>query len=199
MAAIFGAGVQARTQLEAICTVRPIRTVWIYDRIPARIETFVRELAGQGPIPEDLHVAASPQEAARDADVICTATTSSKPVFADADLKPGVHINGIGSYTPFKAEVPAATVKRALVVVDSRDAALTEAGDLIQPIQQELISEAHIHAELGELVLGRKPGRERAEQITFFKSVGIAVQDAVAAQRAVQNAQRLGIGQLVEW
>ena len=199
VAAIFGAGVQARTQLEAICTVRLIRTVWIYDRIPARIEPFVRELAGHGPIPEDLRVAASPQEAVRDADVICTATTSLTPVFDDADLKPGVHINGIGAYTPAMAEVPPATVKRALVVVDSRAAALAEAGDLIQPIQTGLISETHLHAELGELVLGRKHGRARAEQITFFKSVGVAVQDAVAAQVAVQNAQRLGLGQPVEW
>jgi ornithine cyclodeaminase/alanine dehydrogenase-like protein (mu-crystallin family) len=199
VAAIFGAGVQARTQLEAICTVRPIRTAWIYDRIPERIETFVRELAGQGPIPDDLRVAASPQEAVSDADVICTATTSVSPVFDDADLKHGVHLNGIGAYRPDMQEVPTETVARALVVVDSRDAALAEAGDLIQPIQQGVISEAHIHAELGELVLGRKPGRERAEQITFFKSVGVAVQDAVAARVAVQNAQRLGIGQLVEW
>jgi len=95
--------------------------------------------------------------------------------------------------------VPAATVKRALVVVDSRAAALAEAGDLIQPIQTGLISEAHIHAELGEIVLGRKHGRERAEEITFFKSVGVAGQDAVAAQLAVEHAQRLGLGQLVEW
>ena len=199
IAAIFGAGVQARTQLEAICTVRPIRTVWIYDRIPERIEPFMRELAGQGPIPDELRVAASPLQAVRDADVICTATTSLTPVFDDADLKPGVHINGIGSYTPAMAEVPAETVKRALVVVDSRAAALAEAGDLIQPIQTGLISETHIHAELGELVLGRKPGRARAEEITFFKPVGVAVQDAVAAQLAVEHAQRLGLGQLVEW
>jgi len=159
----------------------------------------MRELGGQGPIPEDLRVAASPLQAVTDADVICTATTSSTPVFDDADLKSGVHINGIGSYTPAMAEVPAATVKRALVVVDSRAAALAEAGDLIQPIQTGLISEAHIHAELGELVLGRKPGRARAEEITFFKSVGVAVQDAVAAQLAVEHAQRLGIGLQVEW
>lgn len=199
VAAIFGAGVQARTQLEAICTVRPIRTAWIYDRIPARIEPFVRELAGRRPIPEDLRVAASTQEAVRDADVICTATTSVTPVFADADLKPGVHINGIGAYTPAMAEVPPETVKRALVVVDSRDAALVEAGDLIQPIQTGLISETHLHVELGELVLGRKPGRARADQITVFKSVGVAVQDAVAAQLALENAPRLGLGLQVEW
>lgn len=203
VAAIFGAGVQARTQLEAICTVRPIRTVWIYDRIPERIETFVRELAGwlvRDPSPRIcVRVATSSQEAVADADVICTATTSSTPVFDDADLKPGVHINGIGAYTPAMTEVPSATVKRALAVVDSRDAALAEAGDLILPIQQGLITETHIHAELGELVLGRKQGRTGADHSTCFKSVGIAVQNALAASLAVKNAEASGLGQRVVW
>lgn len=91
------------------------------------------------------------------------------------------------------------TVARALVVIDSREAALVEAGDLIQPIQAGIIQEEHIHAELGELVLGRKHGRTHAEQITFFKSVGVAVQDAAAAQLAMQNAQAQGLGQQVDW
>ncbi|MBN1762053.1 MAG: ornithine cyclodeaminase family protein [Methanomicrobia archaeon] len=199
VAAIFGAGVQARTQLEAICTVRAIQTVWVYDRIQERVEAFISEMAGTGPIPRDLRAAASPQQAVADADVICTATTSVTPVFADADLKSGVHINGIGSYTPDMQEVPAETVSRALVVVDSREAALAEAGDLIQPIRQGTISEEHLHAELGELVLGRKQGRTRSEQVTFFKSVGVAVQDAVAARLAVQNAEVQGLGQRVDW
>jgi len=94
VAAIFGAGVQARTQLEAICTVRPIQTVRVYDCIPAKVEAFISEMAGTGPIPTDLRVAQSPQQAVAEADVICTATTSHTPVFADADLKTGVHING---------------------------------------------------------------------------------------------------------
>ena len=175
VAAIFGAGVQARTQLEAICTVRAIQTVWIYDPLPARVEAFITEMAGTGPIPRDLRAAANPQQAVAEADVICTATTSFTPVFADADLKPGVHINGIGSYTPEMQEVPAETVARALVVVDSRDAALADAGDLIQPLQRGIIHEAHIHAELGELVLVCKQGRTQSEQVTFFKAVGVAV------------------------
>jgi ornithine cyclodeaminase len=96
-------------------------------------------------------------------------------------------------------EIPAETVQRARVVVDSLPACLAEAGDLLQPIRQGLIGEAHIHAELGEILLGRKPGRQSAQQITFFKSVGIAVQDAATAQLALQNAQALGLGQHVEW
>ena len=199
VAAIFGAGVQARTQLEAICTVRAIQTVWVHDRIPERVEAFINEMAGRIPIPSDLRAATNPHQAVAEADVICTATTSLTPVFADADLKPGVHINGVGSYTPAMREVPAETVARALVVVDSRKAALAEAGDLILPIQHDTIQEGHIHAELGELVLGRKQGRTQSEQVTFFKSVGVAVQDAAAARLAMQNAQALGLGQRVDW
>ena len=198
-AAIFGAGVQARTQLEAVCTVRPIQTAWVYDPDLRRVETFIAEMAGRGLAPEDLRVADSPQTAIAQADVICTATSSSTPVFVDADLKPGVHINGIGSYTPEMQEVPPETVCRALVVIDSRSASLSEAGDLIQPIRQGLISSDHIHAELGEIVLGHRPGRGSPDQVTFFKSVGVAVQDAAAARLAINNAQKMRLGQEIEW
>jgi ornithine cyclodeaminase len=109
-------------------------------------------------------------------------------------LPVGVHINAVGSYTPQAREIPPETVARARVVVDSRAAAWEEAGDLIQPLQAGLIDRDHIHAELGELVLGHRPGREDSRQITFFKSVGIAVQDAAAAQVAVANARRMGLG-----
>ena len=197
VAAIFGAGVQARTQLEAICSVRPIRSVWVYSPTPARVDTFIAEMAGQGTIPTDLRAASNPQQAVAEADVICTATTAVTPVFDDNDLKTGVHINGIGSYTPAMQEVPAETVARALIVVDTYEAALAEAGDLIQPIQQGIIKEEDIHAEIGELVLERKQGRTHSEQITFFKSVGVAVQDAAAADLALRNAQ--GLGQQVRW
>ena len=134
-----------------------------------------------------------------DADIVCCTTTSKTPLFDDADLKPGVHINAVGSYTPQAREVPPETVCRALVVVDSRHAAWEEAGDLIQPRDAGLINEQHIHAELGELVLGSRPGRSRDDEITFFKSVGLAVQDAVAARFALDNAMRLKLGQEVAW
>ncbi len=192
--AVFGAGTQGRTQAEAVCTVRPIETVWVYDVSRERAEAFAAEMAGFGPVPRDVRVAATPAEAVRDADVICTATIATQPVFADADLKPGVHINGIGAYTPEMAEVPPETVARALVVVDSREAALAEAGDLIQPIKAGIITADHIHAELGEILLGRKVGRTSETQLTFFKSVGVAVQDAMAAQAALQNAKAQGLG-----
>jgi ornithine cyclodeaminase len=197
--AIFGAGAQSRTQLEAICTVRDLELVWVYDPNPARVEAFIAEMAGRGPIPADLRPAASPRQAVAEADVISAATTATTPVFADADLKPGAHINGVGSYTPQMQEIPAETVARALVVVDSREASLAEAGDLIQPIEAGRFTAAHIHAEVGELVLGKKDGRSHPDQITYFKSVGVAVQDVMAAQLALQNAQAAGLGQTVEW
>jgi ornithine cyclodeaminase len=192
--AVFGAGAQGRTQLEAACSVRKIEAAWVFDPSVERAEGFVKELAGQGSIPYNLRVADNAQQAVSEADIVCTATTSNTPVFADADLKPGAHISAIGSYTPEMQEVPAETVARALVVVDSRSATLAETGDLLRPMQDGLFGEDHIYAELGEILLGRKVGRSSADQITYFKSVGVAVQDAMAAQLALQNAQKLGLG-----
>jgi ornithine cyclodeaminase/alanine dehydrogenase-like protein (mu-crystallin family) len=195
--AVFGAGAQGRTQLEAACSVRTIEQAWVFDPSAERAQVMVQEMAGNGPVPRDLRVASSPQQAISDADIICTATTSNSPVFSDKELKPGVHISAIGSYTPEMQEVPAETVNRALVVVDSRSATLAETGDLLQPMQAGLFGEEHIHAELGEILLGRKAGRGTADQVTYFKSVGVAVQDAMAAQLALQNAQRMGLGTVV--
>jgi ornithine cyclodeaminase/alanine dehydrogenase-like protein (mu-crystallin family) len=193
--AVFGAGAQGRTQLEAACAVRQIEKAWIFDSDTEKAKVFANELAGQGRIPRDLRPAATSHEAVHEADIICTATTSTSPVFADKDLKPGVHISAIGSYTPEMVEVPAETIQGAKVFADSRSAVLAEAGDLIQPIRSGLIIEAHILAELGEIVLGRKPGRQSEEEVTYFKSVGVAVQDAMAAQLALKNARanKLGI------
>ncbi len=199
IAALFGAGVQARTQLEAVCTVRRVEAVWVYDPRREAVEALVADVAGRGPIPADVRAAASPREAVADADIICTATTAHEPVFDDADLAAGVHVNAIGSYQPHVQEIPAATVARARVVVDSRQAALDETGDLIQPIELGLFGPDHIHAELGELVLGRAEGRASPEQITLFEAVGVAVQDAVAASVALGRAEQLGLGQAISW
>jgi len=192
--AIFGAGAQGRTQLEAACSARKIEEAWIFDTATKRAELFVQEMAGIGNIPTNMRVASKPGQALTEADIVCTATTSSTPVFADADIKPGTHISAIGSYTPDMQEVPSETVARALVVVDSRLAALAETGDLLKPMQEGLFGEEHISGELGEIVLGRKPGREASEQITYFKSVGVAVQDAMAAQLALRNARNHKLG-----
>jgi len=197
--AVLGAGVQARTQLEAVCTVRSIATAWIHDPIPGKAEAMAAEMAGRGPIPTDLRTALTAREALADADIVSAATTATTPAFDDADLKPGAHINAIGSYQPHVVEVPPQTVVRALVVVDDRDSALDETGDLIQPIRHGLITPRHVHADLGELVLGRKPGRTAPDQITLFKTVGVAIEDVMAARLALANAEQLGLGQRVVW
>jgi len=193
--ALFGAGVQARAHLEAICAIRPIETVRVYGQTPTKVEALCRDFSNR------VHClpAKSPSDALNDADIVCATTTSRAPIFDDVDLELGVHINAVGSFTPGAAEVPGETVVRAKVVVDSREAAWLEAGDLIQPLQAGKISREHIHAELGEIVTGAKPGRVNEQEVTFFKSVGIAVQDAIAARVAVANARKLGIGSEIEW
>ena len=198
VAAIFGAGTQGRTQLLGVCEVRDIERVWVYDVNSEAAERYAQEIRGRGRVPEEVRVASSPAQAVREADVICTATTSKTPVFADANLKAGVHINGIGSFTPEMQEIPEETVRRAKVVVGSREGCLAEAGDIIIPLHKGLIAEDHIYAELGEIVAGTRPGRESEEEITFFKSVGNAVQDVSVARGVLDAAQRLQLGVEVE-
>ena len=194
IAAIFGAGTQGRTQLEAACTARKIETAFIFDADPSKAELFAEEMKEKRGITPDLRVAWNAQEAVQSADIICTATTSTIPVFDDRFLKPGIHISAVGSYTPDMQEVPAETLQRAKIFVDSRSASLEEAGDLIQPMRAGLFDESHICGELGEVVLGRIPGRQSEAEITYFKSVGIAVQDAMAAQVALTNARKMNLG-----
>jgi ornithine cyclodeaminase len=197
--AIFGAGAQGRTQLEAACTAREIETAFVYDPDPDKAQALATEMNGNGPIPRNIRVAGSAREAIEHADIICTATTSLRPVFQDKDVKDGTHISAVGSYRPDMQEVPAETLQRARIFVDSRSAALEEAGDLIQPMHARLFDESHIGGELGEVVTGRIPGRQSSEQITYFKSVGIAVQDAMAAQVALTNARRMNLGTEVDF
>lgn len=193
--AIFGAGVQARTQLEAVCAVRPIREARVYSPAPDAV-AFAAAMSGLLGLP--VIPCASPVEALDGADVVTTATVSRSPVFDDADLADGVHLNAIGSYKPDVREVPGETVRRALVVVDHRPAALEEAGDLLIPMAEGWYRAEMIHAELGEVACGSRPGRATAEQVTFFKSVGVAVQDLAAADAALANAERMGLGTVVD-
>jgi ornithine cyclodeaminase len=196
--AIFGAGIQGRTQLEAVCTVRSIETVWIVDPDQGKADSFVDELAGKGKIPADLRVTADPEKATQSADIICTATTSQIPVYPPEAVRPGSHINGVGSYTLDMIENPPEIYNRACAFVDSREAALAEAGETVAAINRKLLFRDEM-AELGEVILEKRPGRISANQITFFKSVGVAVQDALAARLAMQNALEMGLGQQVDW
>jgi len=193
--AIFGGGTQGRTQLQAMCTVRPIVKAIIFDPDPLKAELFSREMRDALGIDIVYSKFASDL---KEADIICTATTSLNPVFEDKNLKPGVHINSVGSYRPDMCEIPPDTVARASVFADSRQAVLAEAGDLIQPIEKGLISSEHIKAEIGEVITGDHPGRENIDEITFFKSVGIAVQDLAAAGKAIEIARIKGLGTYIE-
>jgi len=184
--AIFGAGIQGRTQLEAVAAVRPIKEAYIIDVDADRAKKFAKEMGEK--LSLDIKVA-GPAEALPRADVICTATTSSHPVFSDRDLKPGVHINAIGSYKPHVREIPGETVARARIVIDQREVSLVEAGDLIIPLRQGLIDEGSIQIEIGEILAGQKPGRGSESEITFFKSVGHAVQDLAAASFVLKKAE----------
>ncbi len=196
---IIGAGTQARTQLEAVCTVRSIEKVWVYDSVSERAAAYVKKMKAYGrPLPHDIFVAESPSQAIRESDIICTTTTSYKPVFNDSDLKVGVHINGIGSYTPEMQEIPSETVVRSKIIVDSRSACLTEAGDLIIPLKESLITKDHIHGEIGEIAAGEVTGRESEDEVTIFKSVGLAVQDVAVAELIRHKAEKLGLGIDVE-
>lgn len=192
--AIFGTGVQARTQLAGVCAVRPIRRALVVGRSPERAERFCREMEVTFHFPVEM---AGPAEALEQAQVVCTATTATEPVFSPEMVSAGTHINAVGSYKPHVREIPGETVAAATVFVDQREACLTEAGDLVIPLKQGLITEDHVVAELGEVVAGKIPGRRSPEEITLFKSVGNAVQDLVVASRALENAQTGDYGTIV--
>lgn len=190
-AALFGAGVQARAQLQAVMAVRTVTRVNLISRTLSSAQKLAAEIA-TWPNGPTVTLVSTPQQAIQDADIIIAATTSPTPLFDGNHLKPGSHVTGVGSYTPQMQEVDAATVRRARVVVDSREACLAEAGDIIIP-------NATIDAELGEIVNGLKPGRQSDDEITFFKSVGVAVQDAAAAAAVLAEAEAIGLGTVVEW
>ena len=197
--ALFGAGAQALPQVWAVCVARHIERVLIVNRTHERAARLADVLRAFGsPIPSDVRVAATESEALAEADIVCCATAATTPLFADAQLRPGTHINAIGSYRPNMLEVPAETVARAHLVVDQREAAWAEAGELVVARERGLIGEEHIAGELGEIVLGRISGRTNSEQITVFKSVGNAAQDMAAAQAAYLRARALGVGVTVD-
>jgi ornithine cyclodeaminase len=195
--ALFGAGGQAPYQLEAVCRVRHVERVWLVNRTRAHAELLAEQIAGWGEWqPSEIRVAAPAaiQAAVTDADVILTATSSPEPLFAGEWVRPGTHVNAIGAFTPAMCELDAALLRRALVVVDQRAAALAEAGDILRAMREGALGADAIHAELGELALGTRPSRTDPEQITVFKSVGLAVQDVAVASYAYREAIRLGLG-----
>jgi ornithine cyclodeaminase/alanine dehydrogenase len=192
---IIGTGAQAKAQVEAACRVRDIREVKAYDLIPNRTRNFAMEMSKKLGI--DVIPVENAKAAVTDADIVVTATSSKTPVFRGEWVKEGVHINGIGSHAPEARELDDETVRKAKIVVDSKEAALREAGDLMLPLAQGIISESSIYAELGEIILGVKKGRESEDEVTLFKSVGLAVQDVSIAKLVFDKAKEKRLGKEV--
>ena len=198
--ALFGTGGQAASQLEAMLEARALEEVRIYDIDDNRIMAFISEqqdmasARGARLVPSK-----SAQMAVEDADVITAVTTSRKPVFPGSMVKQGAHINGIGAFTPEMAELDPQLLLRAdKIFIDNREAVLSEAGDIIQPINSGIFSVDRIAGELGEVLEGSLEGRKTESDITVFKSVGFAALDVVAAQQIVTKAREQGIGLLLD-
>lgn len=191
--AILGTGVEARAHLRAVPRVRRFREILVAGRDRAKAEALARESASG----VTARAAASFEEAVRAADVICATTHSPDPVVRRAWLRDGAHVNSIG-YNTAGREVDEDTVAGALVVVESRAAALAAppsgSNDLNWPIRDGRITKDHVHAELGEIVSGSRPGRANDRQITLYKSVGVAVEDAAAAALVLKLARERHIG-----
>ena len=189
--AILGSGVQARSHLRAVSLVRNLASVRVWSRNAVHAARFAREMAGTVPCP--LHAAASVRDAMRGADIVVAVTAAREPITDAAWLEPGMHLCAVGSSAPDMRELDAATVARCRVFVDSRASAGAEAGDLILARAEGRIGPDHVVAELGEVAAGAT-GRSSDDEITLFKSLGLAVEDVATARLAFERARELGIG-----
>jgi ornithine cyclodeaminase len=194
--ALLGTGVQARTHLEALRVVRPLRRVRAWSRDPVHQGAFA-EWAGHR-FGLEVETPATPRETVDGADLICTITSSRQPVLAGEWIAPGAHVNAVGASLPDARELDTAAVARARLFVDRRESAFNEAGDFLIPRSEGAIGDDHIRGELGDLLLGRLTGRERDDQVTLFKSLGLAVEDVAAAHVVFQEAERRNVGTVVE-
>jgi alanine dehydrogenase len=172
--ALLGAGVQARTHLAALREVRTLRRVRVWSHHPESARHFAAE--------ESVEAVASAREAVEGADLVCTVTSAREPVLEGAWLAPGAHVNAVGACTSAVREIDTEALRRARLFVDRRESALAEAGDLLIPLRAGEVGEDHIAGELGDLLLGRLPGRRSPDEITLFESLGLAVEDLAAAR-----------------
>jgi alanine dehydrogenase len=192
---IIGTGLQSRTQLEALSLVRTITGVHAFSRNPEHRERFAKEMTAQLGFP--VVAVGSAQEAVRGADIIVTSTTSTDPVLDGSWLAPGMHVNAIGANFPQKHELDGAAIRRCdIIVADSREQSKMESGDLIQMYGDDKRRWSSV-VELAEIVAGKTPGRSNSEQITLFKSNGIAIEDIVVAGRIYELARERGMGRQV--
>jgi ornithine cyclodeaminase len=193
--AVLGTGMQARSHARAMCRIRPIHQIRIAGRNPAKAQALATELAAE--LPAGVTAVASYRQALDGADIACATTHAIDPVVRREWLTPGVHITSVGANRAGR-EVDDATIADAVVCVESRQAALgafpAGSNDLLEPIRKGVITAAHLHAELGELITGSRPGRDTPEQITLYKSVGVAVQDAAATALVIAAAGTHRVG-----
>ncbi|HTE85280.1 MAG TPA: ornithine cyclodeaminase family protein, partial [Dehalococcoidia bacterium] len=194
--ALIGSGVQARTHLEAMSIARPLRRVRVWSRNPEHARAFVEREAAGRPFP--VEAAATAEEAVADADIVCTVTSATEPVVEGEWIAPGAHINAAGAYSASSRELDTAAVVRSRLFVDRREAAHHEAGEFLIPRRDGAIGDDHIRAELGELLIGQAPGRSSHDDITIFKSLGLAIEDLAAAHHVYTQAVERGIGTFVE-
>ena len=188
---IFGAGIQAQMQLWAMKEVRKIFKALVYDVDTDKAKKFAEEMNLK--LNLNVEVANSIDEMLQ-VDIICTATSSSIPLFDGSKLLEGTHINAIGSHTPDARELDTETIKRSLFVGDSLEACFNESGDIIIPLKEQAITHGHFYAELGEILIGKKQGRTNEKEITLFKSNGLAIQDAATAKLVYEKAKSLNVG-----
>jgi alanine dehydrogenase len=193
---ILGAGVQARAHIQALSRVKKLQRIKIYSPLGMSAQRVRQELESE--IGVDIEVATSAEETVSDCDLIVTVTTAREPIVESEWLKPGAHINAVGSHRPDHREIDGATVARSKIVVDSREAIMAECGDILLAIKEKSVTENPIYAEIGEVLAGTKPGRTSASEITLYKSVGIAIQDVAAAQLIYRKALELKVGTTVE-
>ncbi|MEK6226398.1 MAG: ornithine cyclodeaminase family protein [Chloroflexota bacterium] len=190
---VIGTGVQARAHLRAVSRVRKFGSICVAGRDVDKAQALAKELGAGAYV--DI------QQAVREADVVCACTHSAEPVVRREWLKPGAHVNSVG-YNTAGREVDGATFRDALVVVESRAATLAAppagSNDIAMAIAEGAMTREHVHAELGELVSGTRPGRKDASQITLYKSVGVAVQDAAAAAMVLDAARKAGVGRTID-
>jgi ornithine cyclodeaminase len=194
---IIGAGVQARSHLAAISCVRPIRRAQVVSRNIEHARRLVAEMSDRFDFP--LRASDNVRDAVSAADIIVTATTSLEPVLRREWIAPGTHINAVGTYSPKAREIDSATMVAASLFVDRRESALNEAGDYLLAVEERAIGPENIRAELGEVLIGAAPGRTSSQEITLFKSLGLAVEDLAAAAYIYQKAKQQEVGVWVEF
>jgi ornithine cyclodeaminase/alanine dehydrogenase-like protein (mu-crystallin family) len=194
--AILGTGVQARTHLDAMCSVRPVKRVRVWSRNASAVREFAERESRQHDI--EVVPARGAREATEGAEIVCTVTASREPVLAGEWLPDGAHVNAVGASLPFARELDTAAVARGRLYVDRRESTLNEAGDFLIPKREGAIGDDHIVGELGEVLLGRVPGRRRTDEVTIFKSLGLAVEDIAAAEYLYERARVEGRGSRVE-